>query len=201
MKRKATTKRKREEGATRYRREGTLERIEIPTDREVPSKLHLLKHRIDRRSLNGLNDFFEKAEAAAAELHQRGPLIKSDGEIDDLGTLFQMDAKRLRWLIKRLRKSIDAGTPRMDLYMALGAGMALVTAWQHLDGLAPPDKRWRITTKLYFDTITELQQSGKKITQQNIADQLDVSPQKLRAWIRKHLIDDQYASDMKARPK
>ncbi len=201
MKRKATTERKREKGATRYRREGTLERIEIPTDREVPSNLHPARQHIDRRSLNGLNDFFEKAEAAAAELYQRGPLIKIDGEIDNLGTLFQMDAKRLRWLIKRLRKSIDAGTPRMDLYMALGAGMALVTAWQHLDGLAPPDKRWRITTKRHFDTINELQQSGKKTTQQNIADQLGVSPQKLRAWMKKNLVDVQHTSAVKAKRK
>ena len=125
--------------------------------------------------------FFGKAEAAAAELFQRGPLIKNEAEVDDLATPMQIDAKRLRWFAKRLQRSLDAGTERWDLYMALASGMAMVNAWQHLDELAPPDKRARkITPKRCFEAIREFQPNGKKVTQENIAREFRVYPQKLR---------------------
>jgi lambda repressor-like predicted transcriptional regulator len=165
-----------------YERERSLERVRQPSNLR---ELH--RHQdIHEGAIKSLEDFQHKAVIVAAKLEKRGSLSR------DL-------ARQLRWLTKRLQKSMDAGTPRMDLYLALGAGLAFGAAQTELRDLAPPENRGRKieTPEHYHAAVRELESSGVKPTSERIAGCLNVTPEAVRKWRKRHLAREERTAPAK----
>jgi len=147
------------------RREGTLERLERVDAR--PTRGRDLD--VWRDAISGLDDFVAKLDRAAAEMETRGPLA------------FDL-ARRLRWHSRRLRRKIADGAPRLDLLVAIAAGLDYANARHEIadDARRRPDAI--ITRARYFAVVREIERGEQRATLERIAERLGVSVPALRKF-------------------
>jgi hypothetical protein len=152
------------------RREGTLERLERVTQRPTGGR----DLDVWREAISGLDDFVAKLDRTAADMDTRGPLAA------DL-------ARRLRWHSRRLRRKIADGAPRLDLLVAIAAGLDYANARHEIDDDARRRRGAILSRARYFEAVRGIERRGERPTFERIAEHVGVTVPALRKWRKKNL--------------
>ena len=152
------------------RREGTLERLERVTQRPTGGR----DLDVWREAISGLDDFLAKLDRTAADMDTRGPLAA------DL-------ARRLRWHSRRLRRKVTDGAPRLDLLLAIGAGLDYANARREIDDDTCRRRGAILSRARYFAAVRKIERRGERPTFERIAEDVGVSVPALRKFRKANL--------------